>query len=228
VPVRVEEVARRLLVLARAIGAREEDGEADEGDDRDGDGDHVEDLTDHARQCGKGRDGAPRGYAARPVAVRLLFVCLGNICRSPTAEAVMHDLVRAEGLEDVVAVESAGTGAWHVGEPPDPRAVASAAARGVVVDGVGRQVAAADFARADLVLAMDRANRDALLALAAGRREREKVRLLRSFDPEAVRTGDLDVPDPYYGGGGGFEHVLDVVTAACRGLLAELRADGRA
>jgi protein-tyrosine phosphatase len=162
------------------------------------------------------------------VAVRLLFVCLGNICRSPTAEAVMRDLVRAEGLEGAVQVASAGTGAWHVGEPPDPRAVAAAAERGVVVQGVGRQVGGADFAGADLLLAMDRANRDALLELAAAPREREKVRLLRSFDPEAVQAGDLDVPDPYFGGEGGFAHVLDVVTAACRGLLAELRADGRA
>ena len=140
----------------------------------------------------------------------------------------MRELVRAEGLEDAVAVESAGTGAWHVGEPPDARAVATAAARGVVVEGVGRQVAVADFGRADLLVAMDRANRDALLALAPGPRERAKVRLLRSFDPDAVRAGELDVPDPYYGGPGGFERVLDVVTAGCRGLLAELRADGRA
>jgi protein-tyrosine phosphatase len=162
------------------------------------------------------------------VAVRLLFVCLGNICRSPTAEAVMRDLLRAEGLEDAVEVGSAGTGGWHVGEPPDARAVATAAARGVVIEGVGRQVAAADFDRADLLLAMDGANRDALLAVAPGPPERAKVRLLRSFDPEAVRAGELDVPDPYYGGAGGFEHVLDVVTAACRGLLADLRADGRA
>ena len=115
-----------------------------------------------------------------------------------------------------------------MGEPADARAVATAATRGVVIEGVGRQVTAADFGHADLLLAMDRANHDALLALAPGPPERAKVRLLRSFDPEAARAGELDVPDPYYGGADGFEHVLDVVTAACRGLLAELRADGRA
>ena len=102
-PVRVEEVARRLLVRARAIGARQEDDEADEGDDRDGDGDHVEDLSDHGGQCGKGPGRAPHGYAARPVAVRLLFVCLGNSCRSQMAEA----FARAYG-SDVMVPASAG------------------------------------------------------------------------------------------------------------------------
>lgn len=225
--VRVEEVARGVLLGACAVGPGEEDAQAEERDHGDGDGDDVEDLADH--DASVARDGSGRRTASlrRLVAVRLLFVCLGNICRSPTAEAVMRDLVRAGGLEGAVEVDSAGTGAWHVGEPPDARTVAAAATRGVAVGGMGRQVGAADLARADLLLAMDAANRDALLALAGDGPGREKVRLLRSFDPAAVRAGDLDVPDPYYGGPGGFEHVLDVVTAACRGLLADLRAQGR-
>jgi protein-tyrosine phosphatase len=161
------------------------------------------------------------------LAVRLLFVCLGNICRSPTAEAVMRGLVREAGLEDEIEVESAGTGGWHVGEPPDARSARAAAARGVELSGAARQVVAGDFERADLVLAMDRENRDALLRLAPGDPARGKVHLLREFDPRAVAAGDLDVPDPYYGGADGFGLVLDVVHDACAGLLERLR-DGTA
>jgi protein-tyrosine phosphatase len=161
------------------------------------------------------------------VPVRLLFVCLGNICRSPTAEAVMRAVVREEGLEDAVTVASAGIGSWHLGEPPDARATSAAAGRGIALEGAARQVTAEDFAGADLLLAMDRENRDALLALAPGAQARAKVRLLREFDPDAAAVGDLDVPDPYYGGPDGFERVLDLVETACRGLLAELRTEGR-
>ena len=139
----------------------------------------------------------------------------------------MRDLLRREGLEDVVEVDSAGIGGWHAGEPPDERAARTAAARGVTLDGAARQVARGDFERHDLLLAMDRENRDALLALAPDAAGREKVRLLREFDPEAVRSGDLDVPDPYYGGPRGFDRVLDLVEDACEGLLGALRADGR-
>jgi protein-tyrosine phosphatase len=159
------------------------------------------------------------------VSVRLLFVCLGNICRSPTAEAVMRDLVRREGLEEVVAVDSAGTGAWHIGAPPDRRSALAASARGISLDGRGRQVTRDDFERHDLLLAMDRSNRDALLALAPDAAAREKVRLLREFDRHAMATGNVDVPDPYFGGPGGFEDVLDLVEHACAGLLDELRRD---
>ena len=155
--------------------------------------------------------------------IRLLFVCMGNICRSPTAEGVMRGLLREEGLEDVVEVDSAGTGDWHAGDAPDVRATAAAAARGVTLAGAARQITAADFADYDLVLAADRRNLHELEAmLPAG--ARAKLHLLRAFDPEAA---DLDVPDPYYGGDAGFEHVLDLVEAACRGLLDALRADGR-
>jgi protein-tyrosine phosphatase len=160
------------------------------------------------------------------VTTRLLFVCLGNICRSPTAEAVMRELLRREGLEHGVEVDSAGTGAWHVGEPPDERSAGAAAERGITLTGRARQVVPGDFARHDLLLAMDRTNREALMALAPDAAARERVRLLREFDPRAVAAGDLDVPDPYFGGPNGFGHVLDLVHDACGGLLEALRRDG--
>jgi protein-tyrosine phosphatase len=155
--------------------------------------------------------------------MRILFVCLGNICRSPTAEGVMRKLVREADLEADVEVDSAGTGSWHVGSPPDERAAASARARGIALEGTARQVRGEDFERFDLLLAMDRTNLRALQRLAPGERERAKVHLLRDFDP-ASADGDREVPDPYYGAAGGFEEVLDIVQAACEGLLAELRA----
>jgi protein-tyrosine phosphatase len=155
--------------------------------------------------------------------MRILFVCMGNICRSPTAEGVMRGLLRAEGLERVVAIDSAGTGGWHAGDPPDSRAVAAARSRDTVVDGVARQVTDEDFERYDLLLAMDRENERDLLARAPDAQARAKVRLLREFDAASVAAGDLDVPDPYYGGPHGFDRVLDLVEAACRGLLDEVR-----
>ena len=158
--------------------------------------------------------------------MRILFVCMGNICRSPTAEAVMRGLLRAEGLEEAVAIDSAGTGGWHAGSAPDGRAVAAARSRDVVVEGEARQVTAEDFERFDLLLAMDRDNERELLARAPDAEARAKVRLLREFDAAAVAAGDLDVPDPYYGGPHGFDRVLDLVEAACRGLLDEVRPAG--
>jgi protein-tyrosine phosphatase len=156
--------------------------------------------------------------------VRLLFVCMGNICRSPTAEGVMRGLLREQGLEDRVEIDSAGTGDWHVGAPPDARATAAAQARGITLAGAARQVARADFSDYDLILAADRRNLRDLQAVLP-RDATAKLHLLREFDPAS--DGDLDVPDPYYGGDDGFEHVLDLVEAACRGLLDALRADGR-
>jgi protein-tyrosine phosphatase len=155
--------------------------------------------------------------------VRLLFVCLGNICRSPTAEGVTRSLVQAEGMGGEVLLDSAGTGSWHVGSSPDARATAAARDRGVVLEGSARQVREEDFEEYDLILAMDSSNVRDLLVLAPSAQAREKVHLLREFDPVAP-AGDLDVPDPYYGATGGFEEVFDLVEAACRGLLAEIRA----
>jgi protein-tyrosine phosphatase len=160
--------------------------------------------------------------------VRILFVCAGNICRSPTAEGVMRALVAGAGLDGAVEIESAGTGGWHAGEPPDARATAAAARRGIALGGAARQVTEEDFESFDLILAMDRANLLDLRAIAPGARPRATVRLLREFDPASAGGQDLDVPDPYYGGTRGFDTVLDLVTDACRGLLADLRARERA
>ena len=135
----------------------------------------------------------------------------------------MRGLIAEAGLEEAISVESAGTGDWHIGHPPDPRSVAAARERGIALSGEARQVIADDFAEHDLVVAMDRANERDLLALAPDDEARAKVRLLRSYDPEAVAAGDLDVPDPYYGGEDGFGRVLDVVDRAARGLLDDLR-----
>jgi protein-tyrosine phosphatase len=158
--------------------------------------------------------------------VRLLFVCMGNICRSPTAEAVMRDLVAREGLDGTVEIDSAGTGAWHVGEPPDRRSTAAAKARGIVMEGAARQVTDADFEAYDLLLAADAQNVAALRAVAPDDEAASRVRLLREFDAAAVAAGDVEVPDPYYGGPDGFDDVIDMVAAACRGLLERLRAEG--
>ncbi|MDP9133316.1 MAG: low molecular weight phosphotyrosine protein phosphatase [Actinomycetota bacterium] len=159
--------------------------------------------------------------------MRVLFVCMGNICRSPTAEGVMRRLVAEAGLEDRIEVDSAGTGGWHAGDPPDVRATAAAARRGVTLDGAARQVRPEDFDEFDLVIAMDRENLRGLLTLAPDEAAAETIRLLREFDPSSAGAPDLDVPDPYYGGDRGFETVLDMTETACRGLLDELRSAGR-
>lgn len=148
------------------------------------------------------------------VPTRLLFVCLGNICRSPTAEAVMRALVTERGLDGEIEVDSAGTGGWHAGQPPDPRASAAARARGVALAGVARQITAADFRDFDLLLAMDDENLAELRRVApAG--TAYKIRKLAA----------VDVPDPYYAGDEGFEIVLDLVADACGRVLDELRQD---
>jgi protein-tyrosine phosphatase len=155
--------------------------------------------------------------------MRILFVCLGNICRSPTAEGVMRRLVEQRGLADRFELESAGTGEWHVGEPPDARAAEAARRRGIELNGTARQVTVADFEHYELILAMDGSNLHALRQLAPDEASRAKVRMMREFDP-ASDPLDLDVPDPYHGGKGGFDHVLDLLQAACEGLLAQIDA----
>jgi protein-tyrosine phosphatase len=152
----------------------------------------------------------------------ILFVCLGNICRSPTAEAVMRQLVAERGLEADVQLDSAGTGGWHVGESPDPRAVAAGRVRDLRLSGSARQVDAEDFERFDLILAMDEANVRDLRRLAPNARSAAKVKLLREYDPQARRAGEVEVPDPYYGGAEGFQRVIDLVEAACVGVLDSL------
>jgi protein-tyrosine phosphatase len=174
-----------------------------------------EDRREPVRLHARAGEGAP---------VRLLFVCLGNICRSPTAEGAMRALVREAGLQDEIELDSAGTGSWHMGSAPDERATAAAAGRGIALEGSARRVRDEDFNDFDLILAMDRSNVGELLRMARSESDRAKVRLLREFDPAGAGDGDLDVPDPYYGEGGGFELVLDHVQAACAGLLARIRA----
>jgi protein-tyrosine phosphatase len=152
------------------------------------------------------------------MATRVLFVCLGNICRSPAAEAVFAKLAADAGAADDFTIDSAGTGAWHVGESADARMRRAAKNRGIMITSVARQVSRGDFERFDLLVAMDASNFDALLRMApAG--HRSKVVLFRDFDPQS--PGE-DVPDPYYGGDDGFDDVLNIVTRAGEGLLAEL------
>jgi len=150
--------------------------------------------------------------------MRVLFVCTGNICRSPTAEAVLAHLAAERGLD--VEVDGAGIGGWHVGDAPDARSTAEAARRGVALRGVGRQVRATDFDDFDLLVAMDRTHQRDLERLAPDEEARGRVRLLREWDPAAA--GDLDVPDPYYGGGDGFRDVYDIVERSCAALLDDV------
>jgi protein-tyrosine phosphatase len=147
---------------------------------------------------------------------------MGNICRSPTAEGVMRALVHEAGLDGEIVLDSAGTGGWHAGDPPDARATDAARRRGFTLEGEARQVTARDFEDFDLLIALDREDLSGLRALAPAGAE-DALHLLREFDPASAGAPDLDVPDPYYGGPRGFETVLDQVEAACRGLLDELR-----
>lgn len=149
---------------------------------------------------------------------RILFFCMGNICRSPTAEGVMRAKLAAARLD--VEVDSAGTHGYHVGAPPDERAQEHAARRGYDLSPLrARQLVAADFTRFDLVLGMD-ADNIARAERLCPRGERHKLKLLMAYAPHAGRP---DVPDPYYGGDAGFEEVLDLVETACEGLLQTLR-----
>jgi protein-tyrosine phosphatase len=141
--------------------------------------------------------------------MRILFVCSGNICRSPTAEGVMRHIAAERGLD--LEVASAGIGAWHVGAPADERSAAAARRRGIVIDGAAQQVRREDFDDYDLLVAMDRGHLRDLLAMAG--EHRDKVRLM---------LDEADVPDPYYGGPDGFEDVLDMITEACERLAEDL------
>ena len=152
--------------------------------------------------------------------VSILFVCLGNICRSPTAEAVFRHLLQDEAPDLDVVVDSAGTHAYHVGDPPDGRAMAAARRRGIVMDDLrGRRVRREDFTTFDLVLAMDEDNLAELRRMAPP----ECQARIQLFLDYALAAGRREVPDPYYGGETGFEDVLDLVEEAARGLLTALR-----
>lgn len=151
--------------------------------------------------------------------MKVLFVCLGNICRSPTAEGVFRRKVREAGLEGRIEIDSAGTGDWHVGKAPDARTRAAALRRGYDLSSLrARQVSVADFSRYDLILAMDHANLRDLKHLRGGSGKAELDLFLRRYE------GAVDeVPDPYYRGEDGFEQVLDLVEQACDGLLLEVK-----
>jgi protein-tyrosine phosphatase len=153
--------------------------------------------------------------------IRLCFVCLGNICRSPTAEGIMTALVAEAGLVGVVEVHSAGTAGWHRGEPPDDRARAEAVHRGIELRSRASAFMPGDTAFYDLVLAMDRSNERDLLDLTPELDLRDRIRLLRSFDPSRTTDDrwDGEVPDPWSGGNDGFALVFDLIADACRGLL---------
>ena len=151
----------------------------------------------------------------------ILFVCMGNICRSPTAEGVFKELVAKQLPEVFVDVDSAGTHAYHVGEPPDPRARRAAERRGFDLESLrARRVTEDDFSRFDLVLAMDQLNQ-VVLAEHCPPEYRDRIRLFLEFAPE---IGRVDVPDPYYGGSNGFEYVLDLAEEASAGLIEYVRS----
>ena len=152
--------------------------------------------------------------------MKILFVCLGNICRSPTAEAVLRGVARRDAPELAMTVDSAGTANYHPGAPPDRRSQVAARSRGYDLSGLrARQVREEDFAMFDLILAMDRSNLQELMEAAPGA-ARGKIRLFLDYAPEQPLR---DVPDPYYGGPRGFEEVLDLIEAAATGLLRRLR-----
>ena len=155
---------------------------------------------------------------------RLLFVCLGNICRSPAAEAVFLNLIRLKGLEDKYQIDSAGTGGWHVGGQADSRMRAAAKKRGVLIESRARQINLKDFKNFDLILTMDHDNLEVVNSLAreVGAKPKARVKEMLSY---ARKTTLLEVPDPYYGGETGFENVLDLLEDACEGLLEELSVE---
>lgn len=153
--------------------------------------------------------------------IHVLFVCMGNICRSPTAEAVFRRRAESAGLAERLRIDSAGTHDYHIGEPPDARAQRAAAKRGYDMAMLrGRQVEASDFARFDYVLAMDRAN----LAILQRLRPRDATSHLGLFLDFARNHDEREVPDPYYGGADGFEHVLDMVEDAAEELLKHIES----
>lgn len=150
---------------------------------------------------------------------RVLFVCLGNICRSPLAEGIFRHLVKLEAVEDQFEIDSAGTSGYHDGDPPDARSAATALARGIVLSGQSRRLLRGDLQSFDYIIAMDDDNIREIRRLAAGTAASARIHLLREWDPEARGGG---VPDPYYGGPRGFEEVHDIVERSCENLLKHL------
>lgn len=152
--------------------------------------------------------------------IRVLFVCMGNICRSPTAEGIFRHLVKTEGLAHLIETDSAGTHDYHVGRPPDPRAMAAAARRGIDISDLrARAVDDFDFSAFDWIIAMDSSNL-AWLRAKAPAESRERIYAFLEF---ASALMECEVPDPYFGSRGGFDYVIDLVDEAARGLLQAIR-----
>ena len=149
--------------------------------------------------------------------MRILAVCAANTCRSPAAEAAIREAALGAGFD--VEVDSAGTGSWHIGEPPHPEAVAAGAKAGLMIEGRARKVTVADFGRFDIILAMDRSNLKDLLALAPSTESKAKVRLFRTYDPG--NAGD-EIPDPWGGPTEGYDETIRMVRAAAAGLITEI------
>ena len=147
---------------------------------------------------------------------KLLFVCLGNICRSPSAENIMNHLIKEAGWEDKITCDSAGTSGYHIGASPDRRMSSAAKKRGLKLEGKARKLTPSDLQRFDLILAMDRENYQDILYLDREGKYEDKVRLICDF---ANHKTDKEIPDPYYGGQDGFNYVMDLLFDACGGLL---------
>lgn len=147
---------------------------------------------------------------------KLLFVCLGNICRSPSAENLMNYLITKEGLSDQFELDSAGTSSYHIGSPPDRRMKIAARKRGIELKGKARQIEDFDLEYYDLILAMDKYNYHNILSLDLKGKHHHKIKLMCDF---ATEYSDKEVPDPYYGGESGFDYVIDLLLDACQGLL---------
>ncbi|MGF1489067.1 MAG: low molecular weight protein-tyrosine-phosphatase [Prochloraceae cyanobacterium] len=150
---------------------------------------------------------------------KLLFVCLGNICRSPSAENIMNYLITKANLDDAIICDSAGTSSYHIGSAPDRRMTFAAQKRGITLKGSARQFQVADFTEFDLILAMDRSNYRDILALDRQGKYRDKVKLMCDF---ATNHSEKEVPDPYYGGAEGFDRVIDLLLDSCSGLLDDV------
>ncbi|WP_109012197.1 low molecular weight protein-tyrosine-phosphatase [Nostoc commune] len=156
------------------------------------------------------------------MAYKLLFVCLGNICRSPSAENIMNHLIEQAGLSERILCDSAGTSSYHVGSPPDRRMSAAAATKlGIKLRGRARQFQKSDFQDFDFILAMDQENYENILTLDQTKQYQHKVRLMCEF---CSRHTLKEVPDPYYGGQEGFNRVIDLLIDACEGLLTKVRS----
>lgn len=155
--------------------------------------------------------------------VRVCFVCLGNICRSPTAEGVFRHLVSEAELGHAFEIDSAGTAGYHVGDAPDHRARAAGKRAGIAIGGSARQFVVGDFSRFDYVIAMDSSNHADLTKLARSPEVAKKIRLMRSYDPDS--PAGAPIPDPYYGDDADFDEVLTLCRTACTHLLAEIRRD---